>query len=48
LTFWKRKSYPMNLAFLGVFTALEAYSISVITSFYEVGINESMEYEDYG
>jgi len=35
LTFWKRKSYPMNLAFLGVFTALEAYSISVITSFYE-------------
>lgn len=37
LTFWKRKSYPMNLAFLGAFTALEAYSISVITSFYEVG-----------
>lgn len=35
LTFWKRKSYPMNLAFLGVFTAMEAYSISVITSFYE-------------
>jgi len=35
LTFWKRKSYPMNLVFLGVFTALEAYSISVITSFYE-------------
>lgn len=23
LTFWKRKSYPMNLAFLGVFTAME-------------------------
>ncbi|KXT11241.1 hypothetical protein AC579_6989 [Pseudocercospora musae] len=35
LTFWKRKSYPMNLAFLGVFTALEAYSIAVITSFYQ-------------
>lgn len=35
LTFWKRKSYPMNLMFLTVFTALEAYSISVITSFYE-------------
>lgn len=33
LTFWKRKSYPTNLIFLGVFTALEAYSISVITSF---------------
>jgi protein lifeguard len=35
LTFWKRKSYPTNLVFLGVFTALEAYTISVITSFYE-------------
>jgi FtsH-binding integral membrane protein len=35
LTFWKRKSYPTNLIFLAGFTALEAYSISVITSFYE-------------
>jgi len=35
LTFWKRKSYPMNLAFLTGFTAMEAYSVSVITSFYE-------------
>jgi FtsH-binding integral membrane protein len=35
LTFWKRKSYPTNLLFLGAFTAMEAYSISVITSFYE-------------
>ncbi|KIW17266.1 hypothetical protein PV08_04457 [Exophiala spinifera] len=35
LTFWKRKSYPQNLIFLTGFTALEAYSISVITSFYE-------------
>jgi protein lifeguard len=35
LTFWKRKSYPTNLIFLGAFTALEAYTISVITSFYE-------------
>ena len=34
LTFWKRKSYPMNLVFLSGFTALEAYSISVIVSFY--------------
>jgi len=34
-TFWKRKSYPTNLVFLTGFTALEAYSISVITSFYE-------------
>lgn len=34
-TYWKRKSYPTNLLFLTGFTALEAYSISVITSFYE-------------
>ncbi|KAK5173637.1 uncharacterized protein LTR77_002318 [Saxophila tyrrhenica] len=34
LTFWKRKSYPTNLLFLAGFTGLEAYSISVITSFY--------------
>jgi FtsH-binding integral membrane protein len=35
LTFWKRKSYPMNLVFLAAFTAFEAYSISVIVSFTE-------------
>lgn len=35
LTFWKRKSYPTNLVFLSGFTALEAYSISVVTSFYD-------------
>ncbi len=35
LTFWKRKSYPTNLLFLSGFTALEAYSISVIVSFYQ-------------
>jgi FtsH-binding integral membrane protein len=35
LTFWKRKSYPMNLLFLGGFTAFEAYSVSVIVSFYQ-------------
>lgn len=35
LTFWKRKSYPTNLIFLAAFTGLEAYSISVITSFFE-------------
>ena len=33
LTFWKRKSYPTNLLFLAGFTAMEAYSISVIVSF---------------
>ncbi|KAF2634201.1 transmembrane BAX inhibitor motif-containing protein-like protein 4 [Massarina eburnea CBS 473.64] len=35
LTFWKRKSYPTNLLFLGGFTAMEAYSISVVVSFTE-------------
>ena len=35
LTFWKRKSYPTNLLFLSGFTALEAYSVSVIVTFYE-------------
>jgi len=35
LTYWKRKSYPTNLLFLAGFTGLEAYSISVVTSFYE-------------
>ena len=38
LTFWKRKSYPTNLLFLSAFTALEAYSISVIVTFYETRI----------
>ncbi|KAH7081152.1 inhibitor of apoptosis-promoting Bax1-domain-containing protein [Paraphoma chrysanthemicola] len=33
LTFWKRKSYPTNLLFLSGFTAMEAYSVSVIVSF---------------
>jgi len=35
LTYWKRKSYPTNLIFLAGFTGLEAYSISVIVSFYQ-------------
>lgn len=35
LTYWKRKSYPTNLLFLSGFTLLEAYSISVIVSFYQ-------------
>ncbi|KAI4087829.1 MAG: hypothetical protein LQ344_006521 [Seirophora lacunosa] len=38
LTFWKRKSYPTNLLFLSGFTALEAYSISVIVSFYQTKV----------
>ncbi|KAF2843723.1 transmembrane BAX inhibitor motif-containing protein-like protein 4 [Patellaria atrata CBS 101060] len=38
LTFWKRKSYPTNLLFLAGFTAMEAYSVSVITSFFDSAI----------
>lgn len=38
LTYWKRKSYPTNLLFLAAFTALESYSISVVTSFYDARI----------
>ncbi|KAJ5104588.1 Protein lifeguard 4 [Penicillium alfredii] len=34
-TYWKRKSYPANLLFLSGFTLLEAYSISVVVSFYD-------------
>ncbi|KAI4592096.1 hypothetical protein KJ359_011887 [Pestalotiopsis sp. 9143b] len=38
LTYWKRKSYPTNLLFLSGFTLLEAYSVSVIVSFYKSSI----------
>jgi len=38
LTYWKRKSYPTNLLFLSGFTLLEAYTISVIVSFYKTSI----------
>jgi FtsH-binding integral membrane protein len=38
LTYWKRKSYPTNLLFLSLFTLGEAYTISVIVSFYKTSI----------
>lgn len=38
LTYWKRRSYPTNLFFLSLFTLTEAYSISVIVSFYQTTI----------
>jgi protein lifeguard len=38
LTYWKRKSYPTNLLFLGGFTAAEAYTISVVVSFYKASV----------
>jgi len=38
LTYWKRKSYPTNLLFLSGFTLLEAYTVSVIVSFYKTSV----------
>lgn len=38
LTFWKRKSYPTNLLFLSLFTLTEAYTVSVIVSFYKTTV----------
>ena len=37
-TYWKRKSYPANLLFLTGFTLMEAYAVSVVTSFYQAGV----------
>lgn len=34
LTFWKRRSYPANLLFLSLFTGLEAFAVSAVTSLY--------------
>ncbi|PHH76699.1 hypothetical protein CDD82_3883 [Ophiocordyceps australis] len=38
LTYWKRKSYPTNILFISLFTATEAYTVSVIVSFYRTSI----------
>ncbi|KAL2157899.1 hypothetical protein VTH06DRAFT_4954 [Thermothelomyces fergusii] len=38
LTYWKRHSYPTNLLFLSGFTLLEAYTISVVVSFYRAPV----------
>ncbi|KAK9378975.1 inhibitor of apoptosis-promoting Bax1-domain-containing protein [Kockiozyma suomiensis] len=38
LTFWKRKSYPINMFFLTGFTLLEGYSVATITTFYNTKI----------
>lgn len=38
LTYWKRRSYPTNLLFLAGFTLLEAYTISVVVSFYNSSV----------
>jgi FtsH-binding integral membrane protein len=38
LTYWKRQPYPTNLLFLSGFTLLEAYTISVVVSFYRASV----------
>ncbi|KAL2150128.1 hypothetical protein VTH82DRAFT_7804 [Thermothelomyces myriococcoides] len=38
LTYWKRHSYPTNLLFLSAFTLLEAYTVSVVVSFYRASV----------
>lgn len=38
LTYWKRKTYPTNLVFLAGFTLLEAYTISVVVTFYKSSV----------
>ncbi|KAK4117387.1 UPF0005-domain-containing protein [Canariomyces notabilis] len=38
LTYWKRHSYPTNLLFLSGFTLLEAYTISVVVSFFQTSV----------
>ncbi len=35
LSFWKSRQYPLNIAFVTCFTLFEAYTVGVITSFYE-------------
>ncbi|KAK9454435.1 inhibitor of apoptosis-promoting Bax1-domain-containing protein [Dipodascopsis uninucleata] len=34
-TYWKRRSYPTNMFFLGGFTLMEGYSVATITTFYD-------------
>ncbi|KLU82901.1 transmembrane BAX inhibitor domain-containing protein-containing protein 4 [Magnaporthiopsis poae ATCC 64411] len=38
LTYWKRKTYPTNLLFLAGFTLLEAYTVSVVVTFYKSSV----------
>lgn len=35
LLFWKRHSHPLNLVLLGTFTAMEAFTLGIVTAFYD-------------
>jgi hypothetical protein len=35
LLYWKRHSHPMNLGLLALFTLMEAFTLGVVTAFYD-------------
>jgi hypothetical protein len=35
LLYWKRHSHPTNLGLLALFTLMEAFSLGVVTAFYD-------------
>jgi protein lifeguard len=35
LLYWKRHSHPMNFGLLGLFTLMEAFTLGVVTAFYD-------------
>ena len=35
LLFWKRHSHPLNLVLLSTFTLLEAFTLGIVTAFYD-------------
>lgn len=35
LLYWKRHSHPMNFGLLAVFTLLEAFTLGIVTAFYD-------------
>lgn len=38
LLFWKRHSHPFNLVLLSTFTLLEAFTLGVMTAFFDTTI----------
>jgi protein lifeguard len=35
LLYWKRHSHPLNIALLAIFTLMEAFTLGVVTAFYD-------------
>jgi protein lifeguard len=33
--YWKRHSHPLNIALLSIFTLMEAFTLGVVTAFYD-------------